>query len=159
MPFTFGKGLTNKTYVCTHVGITTWLLILNNSFRLSFYSISNNKYKLRELWLLSQWFGYFTILSKTLLFCLNYAVRYLNTLLYIFEFYHDAYRLLWLWASWSFVIQLSIIILLHMIILPIPLQNWTDQFLQWDPSSYNDTYHMVFFAENVWLPDTAIINR
>ena len=38
-------------------------------------------------------------------------------------------------------------------------QTWADRYLTWDESQYGDTQKMVLLAEEIWLPDTAIINR
>ena len=38
-------------------------------------------------------------------------------------------------------------------------QNWTDDFLKWNPSDYGGINRIVLPPKSVWRPDFGIVNR
>lgn len=39
------------------------------------------------------------------------------------------------------------------------IQKWTNPFLEWDPKKYGDIKTIHVQPKNVWVPDTALINK
>ena len=42
--------------------------------------------------------------------------------------------------------------------LVVPLQEWRDERLTWDPAKYSNLTDIVVHADRIWLPELAIIN-
>ncbi len=58
-----------------------------------------------------------------------------------------------------YIMHYSLLILSHLSCVIVTLQEWVDEFLIWDPDSYEGIEHLMVPTKEIWIPDITLYEK